>query len=453
LLKAAAAREFDVIVLDEPSRLSRQDPVDFIEKVVAPLRRAGVRIDTVATGPRDWNSLVGILMTTIEAEKSSSECKTMSRRVLGDMVLSARAGTHFGWMRPYGLRVQLEIQPDTGKVLGRRVIFGPEEEVQAVRFVFDAIANRGWSLRQVCRELEARGVKPPAGNGHGSNKATGQWNAGTVAAFIRNRKYVGDLTWNTLRKGKYSSYQNGVVEQSATPQRGARRNAEADVIIVPDAIPAIIDRETFARAALALQRSKGRTAPKGALLKYLFCHTLICGDCGAWMRSRPDHARKTYFCSRYKEYGSSACYRNQVQEEMVKKAILGRLLDDILSPARLDQVEAEVKRQLDAEKRSGEAERLKAKAQALSQQIDQGKPISPSAPPTELLASKASSGNGKRSAPPCWTRWPAWLPRTARLRPCSPKPAGSYGDCAKASLETTKRPREPSFGRYAQKSK
>ena len=40
LLRDAKAGQFDVIVTDEWSRLSRQDPVDFIAKVVKPLKDA-----------------------------------------------------------------------------------------------------------------------------------------------------------------------------------------------------------------------------------------------------------------------------------------------------------------------------------------------------------------------------------------------------------------------------
>src|SRR5262249_29674321 len=50
LLAAAARHEFDVILVDEPSRLSRQNPIELIETVIAPLRRADVKIDTVSKG-------------------------------------------------------------------------------------------------------------------------------------------------------------------------------------------------------------------------------------------------------------------------------------------------------------------------------------------------------------------------------------------------------------------
>jgi predicted site-specific integrase-resolvase len=57
MLAAAGRQEFEVIVVDEPSRLSRQNVIELIEKVITPLRRSGVRIDTAAKGPLDYDSV------------------------------------------------------------------------------------------------------------------------------------------------------------------------------------------------------------------------------------------------------------------------------------------------------------------------------------------------------------------------------------------------------------
>jgi DNA invertase Pin-like site-specific DNA recombinase len=66
LLRDAAAGKFTTILVDEPSRLSRQDPIDFIVKVVDPLRKAGVAVDTVVSGPLDYESLARALGVSCE---------------------------------------------------------------------------------------------------------------------------------------------------------------------------------------------------------------------------------------------------------------------------------------------------------------------------------------------------------------------------------------------------
>jgi DNA invertase Pin-like site-specific DNA recombinase len=373
LLRDAAAGKFEVIVVDEPSRLSRQNPIELIEKVIAPLRRSGVRIDTASKGPLDYDSLAGLIMMTVHAHKSEDESRDLSRRVLAGLARRAREGTYFAFMAPFGLRVVRDIDPTTGKVLSRRCVFGPDEEVRAVRFIFDAIANRGWTLRRVCRELEARGVKPPQGNGLGANKAERRWNPSTVRKMLLNRKYVGDLPYNQTHQGKYSRLLGGEVVCHGALNRRVSRSDPEDVIVVPDVIPAVIDRETFARAAAALSRMQKRTSPRPDA-SYLFTHLLVCGDCGTFMRGQPDHGHKGYICGKYKEYGQSAsgCSRNTVKEADLFASILDAIKDEILNPERLDAVEAEMERRLEAERASGEAERLGRRIEALDRDIAQG---------------------------------------------------------------------------------
>jgi DNA invertase Pin-like site-specific DNA recombinase len=372
MLAAAGRREFEAIVVDEPSRLSRQNVIELIEKVIAPLRRSGVRIDTASKGPLDYDSLAGIIMMTVHAHKSEDEARDLSRRVMGGQARRAKAGALFVGIVPYGLRVVRTIDPTTGKVIERKCVPGPEEEVRVVRFVFDAVANRGWSLHQVCRELEARRVPPPKGNGYGKNKAGGHWNRRTVHGMLTNRKYVGDLDWNKVHTGKYSVLKGGNIEQHGTVNRRTVRNRPEDVVIVPDAIPPLIDRETFARAAAVLSRAQRRTSPATGPARYLFTRLLICGDCGAFLRGKPCKGRKVYVCSKYAEYGCKACSRNSVYEDDVKAAAFGALRDDILSPERLDEIEAEVEERLKQERASGELDRLKSQAGTLARDVAQG---------------------------------------------------------------------------------
>jgi site-specific DNA recombinase len=373
LLRDATAGKFNVILVDEPSRLSRQNPVELIEKVVAPLRRAGVRLDTASKGPLDYESLAGLIMMTVHANKAEEESVDLSRRVIGGIAKKAREGIWFGWVPPYGLRIVREFN-DKGEVTSRRCVYGPEEEVQAVRFIFDTYAHRGWSLRRICRELHARGIKPSAKNPE-ANKKQCRWNPTSVRHILKNRKYVGDLVWNEVHKGRYYGWSGGEEGVAVRKQGGKRfKNGEEDLIVisVPDLIPPIIDRGTFARAAAVLERSRKKTTPGKALATYPFTRLLVCSKCGGYMRGQTDNGNKVYICGNYKEYGKKACNRNTAREIHIKEAILGALLGDILDPTRLDAIEAEIKEQIRSEQRSGEPERLRRQVDAITAKIEQG---------------------------------------------------------------------------------
>jgi DNA invertase Pin-like site-specific DNA recombinase len=371
LLKDAGGK-WSVLLLDEPSRLSREDPDEFVAEVKLPLKRAGVRVDSVARGMVDWDSIAGDILTIIDAHKSHEEVRTLSRRTLGGMAGRAKDGLLYSWRCPYGLRVARVIDPATGKVIDRKCVFGPEEEVRAIRFIFDAIANRGWSLRHVCRELDARGVKPPVPNGQAYDPGA-KWCSRTIRRFLNNRKYVGDLPWNETTRGKYSSWKNGEILQGQKNNRRIVRHDEDDWILVPDLIPPLVDRDTFARAQEAMKMNQKRTSPlKGN--PYLFTRTLVCGDCGAFMMGHPEGKGRTkgYICGKYREYGTGACYRNTIREKSLLQSILAVLLDKILDPARLDEIEAEMKRRVESERDTGGIDKLKKQIAGLERNIAQG---------------------------------------------------------------------------------
>jgi DNA invertase Pin-like site-specific DNA recombinase len=187
LLADAKAGKFQTILVDEPSRFSRQDPIELIAKVVHPLRNAGVRVDTASNGPLDYESLAGIILSVVHADKASGETKTLSRRVLTGLLKKARAGAWTGGIVPYALKVVY------GEDNEPYLVPGDEEEVRVLRWIFDQIANHGRTVRWLCVELGRRGVKPPKGNGYGRHKDKPLWNHSTVRRLLRNRKYVGML--------------------------------------------------------------------------------------------------------------------------------------------------------------------------------------------------------------------------------------------------------------------
>jgi DNA invertase Pin-like site-specific DNA recombinase len=376
MLAAAGRREFDVIVVDEPSRLSRQNPIELIEKVIAPLKRSGVKLDTKSKGPIDYDSLPGIILMTVHASKSEDEVRDLSGRTLGGIARRVAKDEWFGGATPFGLRVVREIDPHTGQVLRRRWTLGPDEEVRAVRFIFDAIANKGWPVRRVCRELDARGVPTPGGKRRvRGGLVVGRWNPRTICKLVRNRRYVGDAVWNETSQGKYSCWKGGAdgrVERHAQINTAIVWNAPEDVVVRPDRIPALVDRDTFARAVAVLEGNAKRTCPCRRPEGYLFTHLLVCGDCGSYLNGQPHHGRKQYLCSRYKDYGTAACHRNAVYEEALKQAVFGALQEHVLNPDRVAAIEAEVRRQLEEQQSSGEAPRLRAQIKALDRDIQQG---------------------------------------------------------------------------------
>ncbi len=259
--------------------------------------------------------------------------------------------------------------------------------------------------------------------------------------MLVNRKYVGDMDWNNVHAGKYSVLKDGRIEQHSTVNRHTTRNRPEDVVIVPDEIPPIIDRETFARAAAALERAQKMTSPANGPARYLFQHMLVCGDCGAFLRGQPVRGQKTYICGNYKDHGALVCNRNTVSEDSLKAAIFGTLRDNILSTARLEAIEAEMESRLKEARSSGEGDRLKAKADALARDIAQGNANLARLPEDVLPGVVAQVRSWQGNARICLPVSANWKPARAKCVPSSMSPARSYGACVRPLSATTKRHR------------
>jgi hypothetical protein len=52
---------FDVVAVDEVSRLSRQKFTEFMGRVAMPLDEAGVTVDSVNEGPLGWEEIMDVI--------------------------------------------------------------------------------------------------------------------------------------------------------------------------------------------------------------------------------------------------------------------------------------------------------------------------------------------------------------------------------------------------------
>lgn len=103
LLADARAKKFDIIVVDECSRLSRNEPLSFFAEVAHPLRQAGVRLYSVAEGGfQDWNNLPGVLLSAVYQDRSSTESKKIGYRVATEYHKRAKEGRMQLGKPPFG---------------------------------------------------------------------------------------------------------------------------------------------------------------------------------------------------------------------------------------------------------------------------------------------------------------------------------------------------------------
>ena len=158
LLADAKAGKFDIILIDEPSRLSRTKPSQFIAEVAYPLDKAKVLVESVSAGPLSLEDIGSLILTAVYADRSSSEVKNLSRRVLDGMANRIRASLWLG-DPPLGYDVMLlRDKKDPRKVVSRRLILSDPKHVKAVKWMFKEYAAGREGLRSIAREFTRRGI-------------------------------------------------------------------------------------------------------------------------------------------------------------------------------------------------------------------------------------------------------------------------------------------------------
>jgi DNA invertase Pin-like site-specific DNA recombinase len=381
LLAGAEAGEFDVIVCDEVSRLSRQKFTEFMAKVAYPLEQAGVTVDAVQEGPLGWEEVVDILKLTIYQTNASGESKKNSHRTLTGQAEVARRGRLLGGPRPHGYRAEYETVAEPGKppklVPVRLVPDGLKAEV--IRWLFEQYAGGRVTLSDLVHELNARGAAPPARNNRKRDRDGNRipadrlpppvWTRQAVLDILRNPVYTGCLPWNRRRRGKYHRLTGGRVAKAT---RGQRDNDREDWVVTEGTHEPLVSRELFERVQDRLAGNRGgrlRAAARGYLLSGL----LVCGHCGRTLRGQANGENLFYRCGAYDEVGRAVCGFGRVTQAGVVSMLLRVLQRTFLDPARLRELRAEVRRQEQVEQAPDRTAGLEAAAAALDRKVEQGR--------------------------------------------------------------------------------
>jgi DNA invertase Pin-like site-specific DNA recombinase len=351
LLRDAKAGLFDVIIVDEWSRLSRQEPVDFIASVVKPLKDAGVTLDTVSEGPQKWDNLAELILMTVRSDKASGESKKLSYRVLAGMAKFAAAGRILG-PAPYGYKTRYETVEEPGKP-PRVVPAGLDTDpatAHVVRWIFEKYAEGGWTLDALCRELAARNAPPPArksGRVPRGGKAPPRWGRGAVRVILRNPKYLGIMTWNRRARGKYHALEGGKVRKK--DRQTDRPNGTGAWSVVAGTHEALVTQEAF-DAVQARLRDHARGGRGPNLGSYLFSCLGVCEHCGRGLKGITTKGRRYYRCHAFDDAGVRVCHHNAVREDALLEVLLATLEETFLDPARQEKLLAKARAKLERER-------------------------------------------------------------------------------------------------------
>ena len=370
MLKDAEAHSFDVLLIDDFSRLSR-DQVE-VEKtrrrfVFWKVRLVGVSdgIDTHQKGHKLLSSVKGIMNDIFLDDLRDKTCR--------GMIGQALKGFHLGG-KVYGYRLVPQTDATRTDPYGKPARIGTRlqvdsEEGRWVRWIFEHYAE-GWSPLKIVEELNRREVPPPGAAYRGSttwaaNALHGDTNRGT--GLLANNLYRGLYVWNRTKYEKHPD----------TKKTTRILRDKSEWIIKSDPDLRIVSDELWERVEARLQEVHQASAKIRAILhakartgrqpKYLFSGLLTCGQCGGkYVICEPTR----YGCSSWLYRGLSVCDNTiKVSRQLVESLLLESIQRDLFTKEGLAEFKKQTARLL-AERRRATSSNL-AHAQTRLKQVEQ----------------------------------------------------------------------------------
>ena len=327
MLQAAAAGRFNVLLVDDYSRLTR----DIVEsaRLVQELGYYEVRLIGVTDGV-DTAREGSLLDTGVRGVMNHLYLVDLAKKTHRGMTGQALDGFNTGGL-PYGYN---SVEEGDGK---RRVV--NPEQAEWVRWMFQRYVA-GDSPRMIAAELNRLGVPSP--------RKGGKWSPNAIYAdakgvgILGNPIYAGRPVWNRTKWVKDPT--------SGRRRRRARPAEEWITVAAPDL--QIVDDELWSavegRIRAVRQRTSEQRAAHGGRVsggrgpRYLFSGLMRCGSCGGSYIIVDKHR---YGCAMHRDRGAAACPNAlKVPRERVEELLLQGIKRDLLSDEGFRVFEEEVHR-------------------------------------------------------------------------------------------------------------
>jgi site-specific DNA recombinase len=331
MLEAAARREFDVLIVDDLSRLTR-DSVE-CERAIRRLEFSGLRIVATSDG---YDS-------TSKARKVHRGFKGLMNEIFLD---DLRERVHRGlagqamkryWCggRPYGYRLKPVVDASKLDVYGQPSRVGTVLEIDDVQAavvgeIFARYAD-GASCLAIARELNARGIPSPGSTWKRKARRCKGWMGSAVRVILRNPLYCGRMRWNVSQFVRDPD--SGKHKRRSRPKTEWVEHQDDSLRIIQDAV--FEGAQTRTRVAA----NSDKRLKSGGRAKYLLSGLLICNVCKAHYVIAD---ARSYACSGH--WNSGACSNHiRVRRDAIERVILGGVRRDLLAPERVERMAAEMR--------------------------------------------------------------------------------------------------------------
>ncbi len=371
--------EYTHVLIWDRDRLARPDnPLEalVIEKAILD---TGKSLIYVSTGKVVESTTADLIVAAVDFDGTGKYLRNLSNNVVRGMVKLANAGYCAGGVTPYGydraimdaagtLVCTIRTLCDGSKTVteadgrvrtiepghrymkddshfGIYVLGDPLKQEAVKRLYADYAANKGGFVA-LAAQLTREGAPPPGLRG---------WQAGTIAAMLKNPVYTGAMVFNRKTASKFSRLvEGGYTVEKTRPRKGEKKakvspNPEKDHIIKRDCHPALVSPELFARVQ-AMRAERRSEHHNGETIRgdYLLSKLVFCSACGVVMYGvrvkRKDRAGVVnYLCGSYHRHGKTVCTHNFVSQEALDDLVLAKVREDVLRGLTPDDEEGLIK--------------------------------------------------------------------------------------------------------------
>lgn len=318
LLADALADRFDVLLLEGLDRLSR-DLVEQ-ERIVRRLEHVGIRIVGISDG--------------YDSQSQARKLHRGMRGLINEIYLDdLRAKVHRGLDGQFARGffaggLSYGYKSITAGDDGHRLKID-ETQAAVVRDIFEQYAA-GRGCRAIARELNRRGVPSPRGSTWAVSAIYGNCVKG--CGILNNDLYRGEYIWN--RSEWVKDPDTGKRKRRERPAHEWRRREIPELRIISEDLWQSVKRRQETKRISGGGRGRGR--PVSTLLGGL----ITCGICGAPVIAVD--ARR-YGCSHSHDRGREVCRGVYAARQATERTVLSIIVDDMLAPAALAALQADVR--------------------------------------------------------------------------------------------------------------
>src|SRR5579859_2339960 len=336
-------RPFDVVLVDDTSRLSR-DLANSLE-IVKQMKFAGIRVVFISQG-FDTSAPQTQTLVTVHGLVDSLYLEELAKKTFRGVEQRALDGLHTGG-RCFGYRnVPIEdlSQLDSH---GRPVVRGVRLEVdpaqaKTVLRIFERY-TQGHSLKKIAQDLNAEAVLSPRPQ---RGRIQRSWCPSSVRTILYNERYRGHVVWGKTKKIRSPKTGKRIYERLPKTDWKVREIPEQR-IVSDELWKAVCERRRLVHQLYSVDSARpGIMRARAVGSPYIFSGLLQCAECGAsitvvsgcWAKRQDVR----YGCSLHYNRGRGACKNNLlISRRDLERQLLAGLQARVLHP---DVVEYTIQR-------------------------------------------------------------------------------------------------------------